>query len=1005
MIVFIKNEKKRPVLKRFYLLTIILPALLILSACTTQKRKGDLSGLGKLYHNTTAKYNGYFNANELMMESTLALEQQHQDNYSKVLPMYKYIAAENPTAVAPNLDEAMKKVTVVVGLHRRSQWTDDCYLLVGQAQFLKQDYETAEETLRYMTEEFSPYKMSKRKAKKLTVDKSGSKKSGSSKSPNVREDKKDDGKEKLSAKDQAKKRKQYNKDIKKKKNSKKKSSSGKKPPVKKTEPKPTETPEVNTPAPITPEPENTLITLSDTQTGSEADPDNYFMKHRPAYQEGVLWLAKTLVERDKMDEAFRLLSNLENDPKTFDDIRREAIAVKAYYFIKRKDYSQAIAQLEKAVEQTNKRTTKARYAFIAAQLYQQQNNPDGAVAAFERVLKLNPPYEMEFSARLNLAQSEYRSGKGTADAARRNLEKLLKDPKNLEYQDQIYFALAEIALREGNRPEGIRNLTLALKNSSQNTVQKAEAYLLLARLYFETEDYVDAKLYYDSTLQVLPPTDERFDEVNRLARNLTDIAVHIKTIELQDSMLRIAEMTDDQKKDLAKRIKEQREEESRRAAEAQAAASAAAQSGKVNLKNLPPNTVAATKDGSRTALQKESSFFAYDDRAIKRGKREFDRRWGIRRLEDDWRRSNRRTAAEETASVEETAASSSGTLTADEISGLLGPVPDTPAEKDEANRQIREAMYKLGSLYRERLKNSEKAAAILEELNRRYPASSFELDSWYLLYVTYTDLGNAAKAREYFDKIITKYPSTNYAKILQDPNFASKFLDEERRQSLQYDEIYGLFSTGKYRDAYDRSKQVLESLLGKHPLKPKYALLMAMCSGSLQGKDTYVNELQRVVAMYPETEEQKRAKEILRLLGASGGAQLPGKEKEEASTYKVEADDVHYVLVVFSNTDVDLNAAKNAVSDYNRKYSKLESLRLANIFLGPDNKTPVLVMRRFKNMAESMDYLKGLSKNKKDFVDEKIGYSVLSISQNNYRQLLASKDVEAYKAFFEASYK
>ena len=137
----------------------ILLTILVMAACTTQKKKGELSAIGKLYHNTTAKYNGYFNARELMEETFVSLDEQYQDNYNKILPVFTYTEADNPQAVAGDLDIAMEKVSIVINLHRESVWTDDCYLIIGQAQFLKKDYESAEETLRYLINEYSPRKM------------------------------------------------------------------------------------------------------------------------------------------------------------------------------------------------------------------------------------------------------------------------------------------------------------------------------------------------------------------------------------------------------------------------------------------------------------------------------------------------------------------------------------------------------------------------------------------------------------------------------------------------------------------------------------------------------------------------------------------------------------------------------------------------------------------------------------------------------------------------------
>ncbi|MDX1407967.1 MAG: gliding motility protein, partial [Saprospiraceae bacterium] len=119
----------------------------MIGACATQKSRQDQSELGKFYHNVTSKFNGYFNANELLEESIVQLEAQHQDNYNEILPIYAYREAQNPEQVASNLDEAIKKVSVVATLHENSDWVDDCYLLIGKAQYLKQDFESAQNSL------------------------------------------------------------------------------------------------------------------------------------------------------------------------------------------------------------------------------------------------------------------------------------------------------------------------------------------------------------------------------------------------------------------------------------------------------------------------------------------------------------------------------------------------------------------------------------------------------------------------------------------------------------------------------------------------------------------------------------------------------------------------------------------------------------------------------------------------------------------------------------------
>ena len=176
-----------------YIAAILLMVLAM--SCATKKHKEDLGAMGKLYHYTTSRFNGYFNANELVKESMILLASAKEDNYTKILNVYDYSAAPDPSIVSEDLDNAIKKVSVVVNLHRgKSVWEDDCYLLMGKAQYLKREYESAEETLEFLTAEFSPEMMAEKEAKSKKRKKSNKAK------------KKTDKKKKTSAKKRTKER-------------------------------------------------------------------------------------------------------------------------------------------------------------------------------------------------------------------------------------------------------------------------------------------------------------------------------------------------------------------------------------------------------------------------------------------------------------------------------------------------------------------------------------------------------------------------------------------------------------------------------------------------------------------------------------------------------------------------------------------------------------------------------------------------------------------------------
>ena len=111
----------------------IILTLGMLSGCVTQKSRNEQSKIGQYYHNLNSRFNGWFNANELVDQSIVTLDDQHQDNYNEILPLYEYAAVDNADAVKADLDEAIKKVSVVVTIHKYSDWVDDCYLLIGKS--------------------------------------------------------------------------------------------------------------------------------------------------------------------------------------------------------------------------------------------------------------------------------------------------------------------------------------------------------------------------------------------------------------------------------------------------------------------------------------------------------------------------------------------------------------------------------------------------------------------------------------------------------------------------------------------------------------------------------------------------------------------------------------------------------------------------------------------------------------------------------------------------------
>lgn len=963
----------------------------VLSGCVTRKKKDDLSLLGKIYENTTARYNGYFNANEILEINKLALSTQDPINYQKELPIFPYLTASNRKSAGQELDKAVKKVTRVVALHPRSYWMDDCYLLAGQAWFLKEDYENAEKAFRYLITEYDPEEKLAREMDKAKAE-----------AAKPRLSPKQKAKQRERAKKEAlKKRKKYNKEVRKRKiqNAKRKKQGKSALPSK---PKPKEK-ESDTEKAKKEEAEKRKREAAEAKRiAKAAQPTKYFLKHRPVFQEGKLWLAKTLIERDNDDSALRILEKLIEDETTFEYILEEVYPLLAFYYLKKNNIDEATRALEKSVALLPDRKEKARLSFLAGQLFLKNKQESEAFSAFERAEKWASNYEMVFNAKMNQAQLAWLAGKGSYEDALADLDKLAKDEKNIDYLDQLFYSKGQLALKNNQRDEAIGFFKESLAKNTVNTLQKTESAFIVGSLYFENGDFLPAKNYLDTTLQTMAEEDPRKSKTSKLRDNLTEIAELIEIVQLQDSLIGLSKRSPEERMQLALKLK--KAEDEKRMAEIES-------KNQANLAALPITARENAFSGLNTGLSTQSTFFAYDESTLKRGIREFERIWGPRTLQDNWRQGGQKltfevanftpTTTDTSSTVRKNKSAKVTDLSEEDLDRLLGEYPKTETALKSAELKIIDALYKLGILYREKLTNYPKAIQTFNELDQRFPGINTEVNIWYYLFLTYRENMQLAESENFKQKILDKYGSTYFAQAISDPNFVVSSKLRERELNMFYDNAYKLFTEKKYAEAYDLIAQAPAKSGTITILNARFALLGALCTGSLKGREEYIYALQDVIAKFPGTDEQRRAAEILRLLGEAQ-ASMPGQRVDESGQFQIEADQVHYVIFVFPES-VDLNGVKVNISDFNRKYFSLEKLNMTNLFLGDDeaSRKALLILRRFNNQGSALNYYLSAEKNKTELKLDQAPHDLFIIGLNNYRELLRIKNTDAYLSFFK----
>lgn len=943
-------------MKRIYYFFGSIALLLLIAGCAKQTLAT------KPYHNLTGRYNAYYNANMILAESFEMLNTQHQDNYNLLLPMYPYAAVEDATPVKQSLDEAITKSARNVKLHTIGNWTDDSYLLLGKAEFLQQERERAANTFKYIVDKYRPEQQEK---------------------------------DAQAAKGKGKKVKKKRKKRKRRKRVRRKRKRRRKAPKK----KPNKT-------------AAKLETINDTGE-KEEKPIKYGIKHRPIRHEAMLWLTKTYIELELYDEAGYYLRQLENDGTTPYRLRPEVQAVTADLWIHQKEYATAITHLEVAVKETKQKDWKTRYAYILAQLYQLEGNNARAMEYFQKVLRLKPNYEMEFNARLNMAKNAAKNPAQHRIDPLIALRKLLRDRKNQDYQDQIHFAIAEIQLDRGDREKGILSLQRSLQTSN-NPNQRTEGALLLAQLYYEQDDFVEAYAYYDTTTMNMDKKDDRYTTTTALKRRLEGVATQLAAKIQYDSMLVVGSW---------KRPRQERWAINGMEQEERAAQTGGATEGPVNFRNLKTGVLGSLEeepDGRRApaptraaggevrlmdAELQKSKFALYNPNLRKKGEREFARRWDNRSWVDDWRRSKK----EEEQNIDSNEDMVAAPKTQAEIDAYLKKkgVPSSDQERAQQKKQLATALFLAAQHYREDLGRNDKALELIHELLTKHPQSPYAVEALFLAYNTYREQNNESKANYYKTQIINNYPTSNIAKVLQDPDFANAERKRYEQINSYYDAAYEMLQKGQPQQALDRVRQVADKFGQNYEMKARFAVLEAMCIGGVKGEKDYIKALGVVATSYPDTKEEKQARAMIALL--KGNQQTGSKERGNRNSvanakaaFKFNPNSRHLIILVFDDPKIKTNPLRVQVTNFNNKFYIDKRLSVSSILI--DGKRPSISIRgAFASAEEAMKYVRSAA-GSPDFLGPETGYKIYAISRENYALALTKQNFAQYDAFYLENY-
>ena len=755
--------------------------------------------------------------------------------------------------------------------------------------------------------------------------------------------------------------------------------------------------------------------------------------------EVYFWKALTYYFQDNLEMAKDVLNEhlIENPEFTAKGKLRGDLAVfQARLAMDEEDYPNAIRFLEENMKYIKNFGRRARAHFLLGQLYEKNEDFARSLTQYKSVKRHTNDYDLIFTSKMKVAQLyiHYQEGQDDEKRIYKYLKRLVRDEKNEEYRDQIYFQFARLEEKKDSLDLCLDYLQKSTSTSVNNNRQKALSYFMAGDIYFyDFQNYPSASAYYDSASQVIPELAPEYQEISRVAKTMQRYIQARETIAYQDSMIWLAGLSEDSLDLVVEAIhqaelKRQAEEEKRRAAE-----EAANQGpGGVNNDLMRLNQLNQMNQRMNQGNQGRSAggkWYFDDPSTVRSGMLEFERKWGKRTNEDNWRRKNK---AASFASDEAPLDSTELAAQAQADSALMGEygekyiyykdIPKTEDEVDQAHMEVEEALYTLGQIYYQNLNEVDSAVKTFEYQLDRYDNSEFALMARYALYNIYSERGNPV-SEAHKSLILNEYPNSIYSYLLQglDPN---DFKEEEQEFIYAYEGLFKAYRTQQYISSLGFSEFLLREYGDKPGLDhAKMHYIRAMSYGYVGLKDSLKTILLRVVEQYRDADVVPIAKETLRLIEAGfpnegqdstqlAGVAFPDSIQFEESGENeldprfqgfdavIKNSDKVFVLMYLPKEGLTKNDLRNSINGYNQKNHAPLKLKA---FVFDYHQTHLLpYITSFKEAGTAKTYIQAFqSSDMGKTTLEKEGAQIFYITQSNFRTAYGNKRMEDYIAFFE----
>lgn len=561
-----------------------------------------------------------------------------------------------------------------------------------------------------------------------------------------------------------------------------------------------------------------------------------------------VWKAKTNIRLKNEEVALEILEKMMEEEELEDEVLADASAMMAQAYINLDSIPEALPYMKKASEYVKDNELKGRYAYIKGQLYNALGQKDSANLAFDEVIDLNRKSPRVYMINAYIAKAKnFDYDKEDRIAFLELLEELEENRENRPFLDKIYNQIGEYYRNSDSIDTSIDYYNKSIKAFKDDLVLQSVNYQTLAEINFDRAEYKNAGAYYDSTLNNLTENTREWRRIKKKRENLDDVIKYEDIAILNDSILRIANMSESQQitffNEYTQKLKADAIKDSIASVK--------------NEKSVANNEF--YKKGAKEENKPGGKFYFYNSATVAYGKQEFKKVWGDRKNEDNWRLSSKRSSNINNDLDNEVASVAISDDKRFNPETYLATIPKDEKVIDSLTKERNFAYYQLGLIYKEKFKEYELASNRLEKLLTYNPEERLVLPAKYNLYKIYGQLNNEAMASQYKNDILNNHSDSRYAEILRNPN--TQLATDESSPEFKYKALYKEFENSNYQYVIDTSDEYI-TIYNGDDIIPKLELLKATAIGRQDGFEAYKKALNYVSLNYPNADEGKQAQDI-----------------------------------------------------------------------------------------------------------------------------------------------